>query len=203
MEKVYPYVRTIVQPDILTVGGWEHQTPVGITVHCSAERGLVKTVKTMARTKHGYHILIARDGTVHQTAYLDRTVNHAGVAAWNNFDPNKNHLSVSVQSWGELTKDDSGMFRNRAGSIIPENEAAYRTANNGVAAWWDFATIRQEIALMQFLIWAMKTFGISAANICGHDECALPQGRGAGPGGILTYRMADIRKVLAAGGPRY
>jgi len=199
MEKIYEFVKTIVQPDILNVGKWENGGPIGITIHYSAERGLVKTVKAMARSKLGYHILIARDGTVHQTAYMDRIVNHAGPAMWNHFSPNKNHLAVCVLSWGELTKEDK-FFKNWVGGNIPENEAAFRPANNGTMAWWDSATVAQEIALMRFLKWAIKVFGIHPKNICGHDECALPQGRKIDPGGVLPYRMNDLRRMLTEAG---
>jgi len=199
MEKIYEFVKTIVQPDILNVGKWENGSPTGITIHYSAERGLVKTVKAMARSKLGYHILIARDGTAHQTAYMDRTVNHAGPAMWNHFSPNKNHLAVSVLSWGELTKNEK-IFTNWAGGMVLASEAAYRPANSGTMAWWDSATVAQEIELMRFLRWAMKTFGIHPKNICGHDETALPKGRKIDPGGVLSHRMNDLRKILATEG---
>jgi N-acetyl-anhydromuramyl-L-alanine amidase AmpD len=198
MEKIYEFVKTIVQPDILNVGRWEHGMPLGITIHHSAERGLVKTVKSMVRTKLGYHILIARDGTAHQTAYMDRVVNHAGEAMWNNFSPNRNHLAVSLLSWGELAYDKDKVLKSWVGTVIPAVEGAHRPANNGTMAWWDAATAPQEIELMRFIHWAIKTFNINPKNICGHDECALPKGRKTDPGGVLPYTMKDLRLRLAA-----
>ena len=160
--------------------------PTGITVHYTADGDIDRVKREMESRKVGYHFVIDRDGSIHQTASLAKSVNHAGNAKWNGQSPNRTHIAVSLVSWGLL---------------IDENKAWNGSAVHGVkrkGQWWDPATSAQEKALFVLLRGLMTDFQISAANICGHDECALPPGRKVDPGCIMTLTMPELRKALSS-----
>lgn len=159
--------------------------PTGITVHYTADGTLEQAKRAMDERKIGYHFIVDRDGLIHQTANLAKAVNHAGKAIWNGQSPNRTHLAIAFVNWG-LASGDSLSW---AGIKI---ETVKR-----MGFLWEPATAKQEKALKRLIQDLMKDFGISAANICGHDEAALPKGRKVDPGGSLSFTMAQLRKELS------
>ena len=165
--------------------------PAGVTVHYTATRGIVGTIKELATRNLGYHIIIGRDGTVYQCAEFNFRLNHAGKASWKGLSPNREHLAVSLESWGWVTQKPGGIFETWTGVNIPVGEVAERCGKH-----WDAATSQQELSLLSFLRWAVSQ-GIDPTNICGHDECAIPFGRKSDPGGVLSLPMPNLREILS------
>lgn len=163
---------------------------VGVTVHYTADRDLDRTLRALQARGLGYHAIIDRDGTVYQTVPLTHGVWHAGKALWGQFSPNRSHLAISLLSWGELEALAPGAYQSWNGQTVSTDEVASRAG-----AHWDAATPAQEAALVDFLVWACQQ-GISAENICGHDECALPKGRKIDPGGVLSMTMEELRGAV-------
>ena len=184
MKTIWEEAASFYEIDRLGVNFWP-ALPTGITVHYTGDGDIRRVKLEMDKTKIGYHFLIDRDGSLHQTANLAKCVNHAGRASWNGQSPNRTHLAVSVVSWGAL--DDE--MRTWAGKII--------NGTKRKGKFWDAATPAQERMLMHLLASLMRDFAISAANICGHDESALPKGRKQDPGNIFTLTMPEIRKALS------
>jgi len=190
---VYPYANKIVSPLYMSKGKF---VPRGIVVHYLADRNVGRAIDNLKTQGLGYHLIIDRDGTIHQTTYLSHAVSHAGEASWNKISPNRHFLAVAISSWGVLTPKD-GKLVAWNGSQVGSHEAQKRTGNlSKTEYWWDIATRGQERELMKFLKWCCER-GIEPKNICGHDECALPTGRKPDPGGVLSMSMSDIRKELA------
>lgn len=160
--------------------------PTGITVHYTADGDLARVKREMDKQNVGYHFIIDRNGSLHQTANLAKAVNHAGKAMWNGQSPNRTHIAVSFVSWG-LLNDDSLAWNGT--KIVGLNRRGHL---------WDPATEAQEKRLYSLLRDLMRDFEISALNICGHDECALPHGRKVDPGGSLSKSMVEIRKDLSS-----
>lgn len=194
---VYPFVKMVWQPRLLSRGPWEAGRPVGVTVHHAADRDMQRVLMDGKTSGLGYHLIIDRAGLVTQAAYMDERVDHAGDAEWNGHSPNRNHLAVCVLSWGRVNYTPSGFVVWAKGQpLLDPSACALRPDNlGGPAGWWDACTTAQEATLMSVLRWAVAT-GIDPANICGHDECALPLGRKDDPGGALSQRMVDVRKSL-------
>lgn len=159
--------------------------PTGITVHYTADSDIERVKREMDQSKVGYHFLIDKNGLIHQTANLSKAVNHAGKAMWNGQSPNRTHIAIAFVCWGLANRD--GLAWN--GTVI---ETVKRNGH-----LWEPATDKQEKALRRLIIDLMRDFGITAANICGHAECALPAGRKCDPGGSLSFTMAQLRKELS------
>jgi N-acetyl-anhydromuramyl-L-alanine amidase AmpD len=140
----------------------------------------------MDAKKIGYHFIIDRDGSLHQTASLSHSVNHAGKAMWNGQSPNRTHLAIAFISWGFLTDESKAWNGTQVAGVKRRGKL------------WDPASEAQENRLNKLLGELIRFYGISPLNICGHDECAIPQGRKADPGGSLLKTMGDIRKSFAS-----
>ena len=159
--------------------------PTGITIHYTADGDLDRVKREMETKGVGYHFIIDRDGSLHQTANLLKAVNHAGKAMWNGQSPNRTHIAIAFISWGLLNSDSLAWNGSKAVGVKRRGHL------------WDAATPEQEERLSTLVRQLMREFAISAANICGHDECALPQGRKVDPGGSLLLSMGDFRKAIA------
>lgn len=159
--------------------------PTGITIHYTADGNMDRVKREMSTKKVGYHFIIDRDGSLHQTAHLLKAVNHAGKAMWNGQSPNLTHIAIAFISWGLLNADG---FAWNGSKEVNVKRRGYL---------WDAASQAQETRLSTLVRQLMLEFAISAANICGHDECALPQGRKVDPGGSLKLSMSDFRKSIS------
>ena len=164
--------------------------PIGVTVHYTASRGIGGTIKELVNKSLGYHIIIDRDGTVYQCAEFTGRLNHAGKADWRGHSPNREHIAVALVSWGWVKELAPGIYQSWAGTAVDTKDCIERDCR-----WWDVATNVQELALLRFLRWT-TTQGIDPSHICGHDECALPPGRKADPGGVLSINMEKFRTLL-------
>jgi N-acetyl-anhydromuramyl-L-alanine amidase AmpD len=182
---------------MLSRGPWPAGKPFGITVHHAADRDLEQVEAYGAEEKIGYHLIIDRDGLIHQTCFLDTQVAHAGNAKWKGLSPNRTHVAVSLLSWGRLTKKGD-TFQAWSSAEVPNDSAIERPDFRGKLAFWDSATEKQEAALWKVLMKLCLEFSIDPANICGHDECALPKGRKDDPGGILSKTMPEVRAYIKA-----
>lgn len=193
---VYPGAGSLLHLGALASGKMMN-LPLGVTVHYLAERDPDKAISSLMRNKLGYHGIIDREGVFIQTSGFDNVVNHAGVAKWNYISPNKRHLAIALSSWGQLTKvHGNDQYVSWAGSTVPLVDVVLRRGNiDSALHYWDKATDRQEDTLRKFLEWAVSQ-GIRACDICGHDECAIPQGRKNDPGGVLSMMMSELRSTL-------
>lgn len=189
--KLYENVRKILRLNEAAAGAIDG--PKGVTVHYTASGNVDQTVSYLISQNLGYHILIDKDGKTTQMVDFQSRCNHAGKADWNGNSPNRSHIAVALISWGELeASSDLSTFRAWTGHIVPAEDVV---VTNG--KFWDAATKDQISALMIFLHWCVQ-FGIHPDQICGHEECAIPLGRKADPGGVLDP-MAAIRSRLKLG----
>lgn len=195
LPAVYPLIKGIWNPRELARGRWEDNGPLGVTVHYTATRNL-KAV--LAEQGVGYHLVIDRNGDRHQRTFLDQRVDHAGRAVWNGRSPNRAHVAVALVSYGWLKETPSGNIFTADGKVqvAPGDVRACHGNVGDQIMLWDAATKAQEAALFETLRYLMTAGHISADDICGHDECALPQGRKVDPGGVLSLEMAQVRLTL-------
>ena len=174
----------------LAVSPFSRHLPAGVTIHYTAGPTLAGCISTMKQTGLGYHFIIDRDGTIHETSRLDCGTYHAGRAKWNGLSPNRTHLSIALVSWGKL---------NDKGLTWAMSEPDSEVERHGHK--WHPATPKQEEALLQLCVRLMKEFSIGAADFCGHSECALPAGRKVDIGGTFSITMSELRKILADSEP--
>lgn len=163
-----------------------------MTVHYTADGDVAATRKALMTRHLGYHLVIDRAGVVWQFAEIGMMVAHAGMAKWLGKSPNRSHAAVALSSWGQLDKRGC----NWLGERVDPTKIAMRYGNVGhELQFWEKATQEQESALRLLLLWFVHE-GVLPGNICGHDECALPLGRKADPGGVLAMRMQEVRNSL-------
>jgi N-acetyl-anhydromuramyl-L-alanine amidase AmpD len=174
----------------LAVGSWQAGHPTGITLHHTADRSLPHVIQYGIAENVGYHLIIDRDGSIHQTANLNYKIYHAGKAMWLKESPNRNHIAVAVVSWGRVERIGDE-FKSWTGAKIPHDLVAHREGG-----YWDQATSIQESALWTVIKWLVKEFKIDPRKICGHSECAIPKGRKDDPKGVLSLTMDEIRQGL-------
>lgn len=170
--------------------------PDGITIHYTANDSVDATIKALRERNLNYHLIIDRNGKVHQTASFFFGTWHAGSAIWRGQSPNYKHLSVALVSWGWLTeKTISGhtFYQAWTGQHIPDENVRHIPMNGMMH--WEKATDPQQASLMRFLRWAVDC-GMDPDKICGHDECCSPAGRKMDPGGILSWPVNSIRDKL-------
>lgn len=178
--------------------GLEKMEPLGITVHYLGSHDVASAVNHLRTNNLAYHVIIDRAGVAWQMANFERRVNHAGVASWRGKSPNRSHIAVAVSSWGQLKFEDKKL-KTWAGTLYAPESAIYRAGNLGLAkTWWDGITEPQELALMDCLKHLIHSHKIDSENVCGHDECALPHGRKSDPGGVLPFKMSELRAILKA-----
>lgn len=193
---LYPGAKPVENLDRLSAGHWAIDKPRGVTLHWTASGNLQSAIDTCYVGHVGYHLIIDRDGQVHQLCRLDRRVNHAGPAKWRSLIPNLDHLAVSLVNWGKLIAVDGGGFQSWCGTPVRMLETVQRVDFQGIMACWHAATASQESALLDLLRWAVVTFGIDPADVAGHDEVCIPVGRKTDIGGILRWPTRQIRTLI-------
>lgn len=193
-----PSVCSLVKPEnvnaIFGSGRWIDDVPVGVTIHYAADRKIDRAISWLNSQNFGYHFMIDRDGTIHQTCLLNKTVNHAGNSRWNSCRNNNSHVSICLMSWGKLSQVDD-KFYTWSGKTMPLDSIVMRPNLQGNLLPWDKATVEQEASLQILLTWFIS-LGIDPNDICGHDECCIPQGIKQDPGGILSIPVSEIRKFF-------
>lgn len=195
MNALYPLVKGIWTPADLGQGPWALGHPCGIVVHYTADRNLQRVIEDGRQSKIGYHLIIDRSGDVHQTAYLDQRVNHAGNAVWLGNSPNRSFLAIALISWGQVNRAAGAVYHSWTGAPVDVKDVRFVAGNTSrVLDFWDMFTKEQEDKLREVCRYFMATTNITAQNICGHDECALPLGRKIDPGGCLSMSMPEFRR---------
>lgn len=190
---ICPFADKLVGPDKLIKDKFPDGSPTGIVIHHTADRDADRVRRSLEQKDLCYHFIIERNGQLAQHAWADHQVWHAGKAIWNGFSPNHHFLSVALLSWGEVKNLGNGMFETWDKEQIKMCEVAKRPSNLADSDfWWDAATSEQYQTLVRLTLWACIN-GVQTANICGHDECALPPGRKSDPGGVLPVKMAMFR----------
>lgn len=188
---VCPIADDIQYVEGLAQSPWAQKSPKGITIHYSADGSSERLRREMFATKIGYHFLIAKNGRIIQTSPLDKTVHHAGKAMWNDLSPNRHHIAIAFICWGKLNE------KGHTWTGLQIQNPVTRAAGT-----WEPATNEQEASLIRLLKFLSLTYKISADDICGHDECAIPPGRKADPGGSLSMTMPSLRSSLAPKKPQ-
>jgi N-acetyl-anhydromuramyl-L-alanine amidase AmpD len=199
LPDLYPILASVHNPSALSKGAFEGNQPAGVTIATTGERNLARVLAACAAGREGYHLVIDREGRVHQTAYLTQRVNHAGKAQWLCQSPNKAHISVGLISFGKLLPGPQGTWLSNTGVTVRSSHVALRPGNTERGnAHWDACTIAQETTLYEVLTYLVAQ-GIGPSNVCGLDECSLPNGREHSPGGALSMTTVELREKLRAG----
>ncbi len=183
LPEFYTLASKIIEPEKNLVAPFDAS---GVTVHYTATKNFEQAHKALMDRGLNYHFIIERDGAIIQTAKLTHSVYHAGKAMWNGKSPNRHHIAIALVSWGRVEPDGTTW----AGTKISQGEIEKRRGLH-----WHVATGAQEASLINLCRW-LVCLGINPQEICGHDECAIPNGRKIDPGGVLSMGMVKLRSLL-------
>lgn len=188
-----------------TRGGYADGYPRGAVVHFTAGRD---QTEQQARNsidngrENGYaFFVIGPDGEVYQACPLDQWGYHAGESNWPGLGSGVSSrlVGIEIANAGKLTDDCKSWF----GVQYPAAETRKVTAAYGCPAGvYKKYTPKQEIALIQLLIWlkANNPGVFNFAYVLGHHEVAGKKGLGwwrkNDPGGALSMTMDQLRQSL-------
>lgn len=167
--------------------------------------------------KASAHVVIGRDGSIHQIVPFNERAWHAGVSTWRG-QSNVNNFSIGIEidNWGPLTKREDGTFRSWTGAVVPpEKVTKARHKNENVERYWETFTDEQLQALVTVSRAIKDRYG-SIREIVGHDDIAPKRKQDPGPAfpmnSIITriggrdHDVTEYRVVIASalnlrGGP--
>ncbi len=139
---------------------------------------------------YGYHLLIERDGSVYQTAPLNRATRHAGLSNWRGWD-NLNSFSIGVSfgNYGPIRRKGSH-YENEYGGRMRENEVIpgpvrhYNGARPYAEAGWERypdAQVKAGLRVCRDIIDRLPI-----RDVIRHDDVAIGRKFDTGPALSLT-----------------
>ena len=185
MQAVYPDADSFWELDTISKNPFLGLGPTGITVHYTADNDFERVKRAMKAEVIGYHLVITKDGKIHQTSRLDKTVDHAGKALWQRQSPNRCHIAISIVSWGKLNSEKKSWNGELCPAAIMRN-----------GAWYDSATSEQEESLVKLCKYFRDKIRLPFDSIAGHDEVCIPKGRKVDPGNVMSFDMEALRRKV-------
>ncbi|WP_209428435.1 N-acetylmuramoyl-L-alanine amidase [Pararhodobacter sp. SW119] len=133
----------------------------------------------------GYHILIERNGSVFQTAALDRITRHAGLSNWRGWDSlNSFSVGISLANYGPLRYRKTH-YENEYGRRMPDDSALpgpvphYNGARNYEIASWERYPAAQVDACLRICREIVDRMSIR--DIVRHDDVSIGRKFDTGP----------------------
>lgn len=185
------YPRARIDREMPARGDYENGYPIGAVIHYTASGSSLYDIDH--GIKHGLcYWLIAEDGTVFQTAPLNKWGYHAGPSSHPKIGENLSSklLGIEVDCPGKLVRGPLG-WRTWYGTYIRDEDVNV-VGGEGFAR---FAS-KQTAALERLLIWLKinNPLVFSFDNVVGHQE--VSKGK-SDPGGSLGWEMPCYREHLA------
>jgi N-acetylmuramoyl-L-alanine amidase len=176
--------------------------PTGIVLHHTMSYNTDGTVNHFKNNVVDVHFLVGHKGEVVQMADCDRACAHAGASKWGGLNGLNSHfIGIEVVNIGPLVHTTEGFLdgynveKKKKGKPFKYWKGEVREREVMGYKYWEPFTAAQEQAIINLCGWAMKTYGISIDNICGHYECS--PGRKNDPAGGLSFgSVAAFREHL-------
>lgn len=159
-----------------------------VAIHYPATDSLSSALKALKSGGKAYHIIIDRDGSLHQLAAFTRKSAHAGYSDWKgkNF-LNGHSVAVSLVNAGRL-KPSGGSFVSSTGGTYPAAHVAdgkprLPTSGSALGKWEKFSTAQLDAC--EAVLTALAAAYPSLIDIVGHDEISM--GRRDDPGPLFPW----------------
>ena len=188
------YPRARIDKKMPTQGEYLLGSPHGAVIHYTASGASIYDIDHGIEN-HLCYWLIAQDGTVFQTAPLNRWGWHAGVSSHPILGEKLSSklIGIEVDCPGKLDRTPHG-WKTWYGESVP-NEMVNIVDTSGVEEGFYAFTMPQHYALEQLLIW-LKINNPSIFKfdyVLGHDEISP---RKSDPGGSLRMNMPKFRGMI-------
>ncbi len=159
-------------------------TPRYLIIHYTAGDRVSGSLETLSTNDTSYHVLIDRDGSIHQVAAFNRRAGHAGVSNWKGRDDmNRHSISISLANFGGyLRKLPGGVWRAPGGKELEGHgvlEAEHHLGLSDVTGWERFKD--PQIAAMLQVVAAVAGAYPTIIDAMGHDEVAMGRREDPGP----------------------
>lgn len=170
--------------------------PDSIIIHYTAMKSASSAVKVLANpeTKASAHLVIAKDGKIHQLAPFNYRTWHAGVSQYNGRSSYNNFsIGIEIDNLGWLNKRNDGTyFRSDIGELEADRKVFKgRHWNPKVSKnYWEAYTEEQVASVIE-VCKALK-FAYGIREILGHDEIAPDRKQDPGP----AFPMLEVRKEV-------
>jgi N-acetylmuramoyl-L-alanine amidase len=158
-----------------------------VVIHYPGTDTLAKTFSALKPSK-AYHIVIDRDGSLHQLAPFDRGSAHSGHSDWKGITGlNSNGIAISLQNVGRV-RPAGADFKSPGNVIYPAarvGSAKPRLPTSGSAtAHWERFTDAQLDACEEVIRVLRATYP-TLTDLIGHDEISM--GRRDDPGPMFPW----------------
>ncbi|HRK25234.1 MAG TPA: N-acetylmuramoyl-L-alanine amidase [Beijerinckiaceae bacterium] len=171
--------------------------PKYLVCHFTGGSTVQSSLDTLKAKGTSYHVLIDRDGTIHQVAPFNVRAAHAGVSNWKGIDGlNEHSIGISLANYGGYLKPLPGkVWRAPGGEELPESRVLVAEHHIGLTqkiAWERFPPA--QIAAAIDVIKAVLAAYPSIKDAMGHDEVAMGRREDPGP----SFPWADVHALFAA-----
>lgn len=164
--------------------------PEYLIIHYTAGRSAESSVATFMNPaeKKSAHLVIGRDGSIHQMMDFTRKAWHAGVSHWGALDGlNSYSIGIELDNPGKLTKVN-GKYVAWFGKAYPESDVMEAQHKNQThKAFWHTYTEAQLEACIAVSKVLVKKYGLK--DILGHDDIAPDRKEDPGP----AFPMASFK----------
>ena len=154
-----------------------------VVLHFTQMGSVESSVELLNGRGFGYHVLIDRDGTVHQLAPFDRVVHHAGLSNWRGRDKvNEFAIGVSFANHGPL-KRCGDHYQAAFGERFEARDVLVDSHHNGHPAhagigWEPFPQAQVDAALH---VCARLVAAYPIREIVRHDDISIGRRLDTGP----------------------
>lgn len=142
------------------------------------------------------HIVIDHDGSITQMVPFNRIAWHAGLSRWQGLTGlNAYSIGIEITNWGLLQRTGSG-WRNRVGGHMDTSrviEARHMNFQPNTLNGWEIYDPEQIEAAYAVTAAIINHYGLSAANVIGHDDISPGRKQDPGP----AFQMDRFRARLA------
>ena len=166
-----------------TKGPYPLGAPEYIVMHFTQMGSVKSSVDLLNSRGFGYHVLIDRDGTVHQMAPFDQMTWHAGTSNWRGrVKMNDFCVGVSLANHGPLSKVDSH-YEATFGARFERNEVTVASHYNGHPKALDIAWERFPDAQVAAALDVCRALAVAypIRDVLRHDDIAVGRKLDTGP----------------------
>lgn len=170
--------------------------PDSIIIHYTAMKSASSAVKVLCnpKTKASAHLVIAKDGKIHQLAPFNYRTWHAGVSQYNGRSSYNNFsIGIEIDNLGWLNKRSDGTYyRSDIGDLEADrNVFKGKHWNSKVTKnYWESYSSEQVASVIEVCKALKLTYGIT--EILGHDDIAPDRKQDPGP----AFPMLEVRNEV-------
>lgn len=166
-----------------------------IVLHYTASSSLEGAIQTLYNNplpKVSAHIVIDRNGKIHQLMPLNKQAWHAGKSNYNGrTNLNRYSIGIELENKGELEKSDDGIFSTWYGkNVLPEDVETKKYYAETYSTYWHKYTLEQIECVIGLCLTLSQKYDIK--DVLGHNEIAPTRKRDPG----AAFPLAKVKTLI-------